>query len=1109
MFAQALSARLFHPCARRQLPVLLGLLLTWGLMACSGSRGDGLGTSLGSATTDDAGADAEPQASGCVDADGDGYGVDCAAGADCDDTDAARFVEQGAFVDADEDGYGEVPARLCVADEGSVPAGYALVGGDCDDARKDVNPDQEIDGCDDVDTDCDDRVDEDLVPVATRCGIGACQRSGQSTCTNRGAVDDCEPGSPISVRDATCDGIDDDCDGAMDEDHPVAPSSCTLGTCQATGELRCMHGALVDTCRARTPSNMDSTCDGIDDDCDGSLDEDFAPQTTACGVGVCARGGATRCEAGRTLDSCQPGPAAASDATCDRRDDDCDGDTDEEYAATTTQCGSGVCHHQGQTSCVNGSVVDSCQAGAGGAADTSCDGVDDDCDGRLDEDFAGKAESCGQGACARQTITRCERGTEVSTCTPGAATADNNCNGIDEDCDGAPDDRYAPRTVSCGVGMCQRSGATACVDGAEHNTCTPGTATGDDHDCNGQDDNCDGRVDEGYVPTRTNCGVGACAAQGTLQCVGGRVLNTCAQGQAGNDAVCDGIDNDCNAQIDEDYASVSESCGIGVCRRTMQTSCVGGHETRCAPGPTTGPDNDCDGIDDDCNGIADDAYVGHSTACGVGACSASGATSCVGGREVDSCRPGAPAAVDNTCNNVDEDCSGVADEDYRVAIACGVGACTRDGVETCSAGRPVRSCAPGAPASDANCNGVDDDCNGQSDDSYQARATRCGVGACQREGQTACMNGREVDLCSAGRPTGADDNCNGVDEDCDGMADDHYPAAGTRCGRGECTTTGSTSCVQGRVVDSCVPRAPAANIDATCNGRDDDCDGNVDEEYPSRAIACGQGPCRNSVQSSCVNGVEQLGCAPLPPAANDASCNAVDDDCNGRIDDGYPGGATRCGTGQCTATGTLSCQNGLVADSCVPPEDACAPVPAYCGPTKQDACTGRTRCTNQACNCGGVPECTVFRAIQGSDSKYVYYGRDTCGALCQPVLRCSHASSQCNGTAEACGVDLITNERCECAPAACDPKLSLCIKGQRCGTNACQGPCGTCTNTCGEQRMCDAAGRSSCPADCGGNICASTATPCTPCQAGCNRTTGLCNRVLQVPGTPITGVLTN
>jgi len=100
-------------------------------MASSGSRGDGLGTSLGSATTGDAGADAETVASGCVDADGDGYGVDCDLGPDCDDADAARFTELSGFVDADDDGYGDLPATLCAADEGSVPRRMSARSGGC------------------------------------------------------------------------------------------------------------------------------------------------------------------------------------------------------------------------------------------------------------------------------------------------------------------------------------------------------------------------------------------------------------------------------------------------------------------------------------------------------------------------------------------------------------------------------------------------------------------------------------------------------------------------------------------------------------------------------------------------------------------------------------------------------------------------------------------------------------------------------------------------------------------------------------------------------------------------------------------------------------------
>jgi hypothetical protein len=71
-----------------------------------------------------------------------------------------------------------------------------------------------------------------------------------------------------------------------------------------------------------------------------------------------------------------------------------------------------------------------------------------------------------------------------------------------------------------------------------------------------------------------------------------------------------------------------------------------------------------------------------------------------------------PGALDNTCNGIDENCSGVADEGYAsVATACGVGACARTGTTSCVGGSVHDSCAPGAPATET-CNGVDDNCDG-------------------------------------------------------------------------------------------------------------------------------------------------------------------------------------------------------------------------------------------------------------------------------------------------------------------------------------------------------------------------------------------------------------
>lgn len=124
------------------------------------------------------------------------------------------------------------------------------------------------------------------------------------------------------------------------------------------------------------------------------------------------------------------------------------------------------------------------------------------------------------------------------------------------------------------------------------------------------------------------------------------------------------------------------------------------------------------------------------------------------------------------------------------------------------------------------CDGIDNDCNGQVDDGISATPTTCGAGVCAASGTLSCVSGQMVDSCTAGQPTGNDDNCNGIDENCSGTADEGYLPASTACGVGVCSSTGLLACVSGTSIDTCTPGITQIEI---CNGLDDNCDGNIDE----------------------------------------------------------------------------------------------------------------------------------------------------------------------------------------------------------------------------------------------------------------------------------------
>ncbi len=369
------------------------------------------------------------------------------------------------------------------------------------------------------------------------------------------------------------------------------------------------------------------------------------------------------------------------------------------------------------------------------------------------------------------------------------------------------------------------------------------------------------------------------------------------------------------------------------------------------------------------------------------------------------------ATLDQTCNGIDDDCDGLVDDDFSVqATSCGVGACASSGESSCVTGQVVDNCVPGAPAaSDATCNGIDDDCNGTADEDFVPSATACGVGACARTGMTSCVAGHVADSCARGAPSGNDDNCNGIDEDCDGSPDDGFVSTPTSCPSGACQATGVTTCQQG--VLGCTPQA-LLPVDDGNPCTTDVCipaQGPTYTPRPTGTLCLDQNLCNGSEACNAA-GV----CAPGTPLVIDDGNPCTLDACDPLLgpshvavaagtgcDDGNPcNGIALCnGSGSCVSGSPPSLDDGnpCTADSCDPGSGVRHdPAPAGTNCADSNVCNG-------AESCDGAGHCAPGLPVDVNDQNpcTVDFCDPVRGVVHQPgqVRTCDDDGNVCNGTA--------------------------------------------------------------------------------------------------------------